>query len=208
MRIMNKEDILNRRQKQVLAYIREFLHDRGYPPSVREIGAAVGLSSSSTVHMYLNQLAERGFIKRDPSKPRAIDVLDESPWRQKKLMPVPLVGKVTAGLPITAIENVDDTFPLPADLVGVDDTFMLTVQGDSMIEAGILDGDYIVVRVQQTARNGEIIVALVDDEEATVKRYYKEKNGFRLQPENPAYEPIHSTNVKVLGKVIGLIRLM
>ncbi len=205
---MGKEELLNNRQKQILAYIKDFLRSKGYPPSVREIGEAVGLSSSSTVHGYLNKLEATGFIKRDPTKPRAIDVLDEAPWRQKKLTPVPLLGKVTAGLPITAIENIEETYPLPTDFVGEDETFMLTVQGDSMIDAGIHDGDYIIVRMQQVARNGEIVVALVDDEDATVKRYYKEKNQVRLQPENPAYDPIYTRNVSILGKVIGLIRFM
>ena len=205
---MGKEELLNNRQKQILSYIKDFLRSKGYPPSVREIGEAVGLSSSSTVHGYLNKLEATGFIKRDPTKPRAIDVLDEAPWRQKKLTPVPLLGKVTAGLPITAIENIEETYPLPTDFVGEDETFMLTVQGDSMIDAGIRDGDYIIVRMQQVARNGEIVVALVDDEDATVKRYYKEKNQVRLQPENPAYDPIYTRNVSILGKVIGLIRFM
>ena len=205
---MGKEELLNNRQKQILAYIKDFLRSKGYPPSVREIGEAVGLSSSSTVHGYLNKLEATGFIKRDPTKPRAIDVLDEAPWRQKKLTPVPLLGKVTAGIPITAIENIEETYPLPTDFVGEAETFMLTVQGDSMIDAGIHDGDYIIVRVQQVARNGEIVVALVDDEDATVKRYYKEKNQVRLQPENTAYDPIYTRNVSILGKVIGLIRFM
>lgn len=205
---MNKKPYLKRYEKEILDYIRECLRDKGYPPSVREIGTAVGLKSTSSVHAYLNTLEEKGFIKRDPTKPRAIDVPEESPWRQKTLLPVPLVGKVTAGIPITAVENVDDTFPLPVDLVGEDTSFMLSVQGDSMIDAGIYDGDYIVVRIQQTARNGEIIVAMVGDDEATVKRYYKEKDCIRLQPDNSAYEPIRSQDIKVLGKVIGLIRLM
>ena len=205
---MNKKPYLKRFEKEILDCIRKFLHDKGYPPSVREICTAVGLKSSSSVHAYLNKLEEKGFIKRNPTKPRAIDILEESPWRQKKLLPVPLVGKVTAGIPITAVENVDDTFPLPVDLAGEDTSFMLSVQGDSMIDAGIHDGDYIVVRVQQTARNGEIIVAMVGDDEATVKRYYKEKDYIRLQPENSAYEPIRSRDIKVLGKVTGLIRLM
>lgn len=205
---MNKKPYLKRYEKEILDYIRECLRDKGYPPSVREICTAVGLKSSSSVHAYLNKLEEKGFIKRNPTKPRAIDILEESPWRQKKLLPVPLVGKVTAGIPITAVENVDDTFPLPVDLVGEDTSFMLSVQGDSMIDAGIYDGDYIVVRIQQTARNGEIIVAMVGDDEATVKRYYKEKDCIRLQPDNSAYEPIRSQDIKVLGKVIGLIRLM
>lgn len=205
---MSKDSSLNKRQKQILDYIKEFLHAKGYPPAVREIGAAVGLSSSSTVHTYLNQLESKGFIKRDPTKPRAIDVLEESPWRQKKVIPVPLLGKVTAGLPITAIENIEDTYPLPSSLIGEEETFMLTVQGDSMINAGIFDGDLILVRVQSVARNGDIVVALIDGEDATVKRYYKERDQIRLQAENDAYAPIYSRQVNILGKVIGLIRVL
>ena len=205
---LNNDDVLNARQKQILSYIKDFLHAKGYPPSVREIGEAVGLSSSSTVHGYLNKLETMGFIKRDPTKPRAIGVLDEASWRQKKLTPVPLLGKVTAGLPITAVENIEDTFPLPTEFVGDNETFMLTVQGDSMIDAGIFDGDLIIVRSQPVANNGDIVVALVDGEEATVKRYYKEKNQIRLQPENPMYEPIYSRNITILGKVISLIRFI
>ncbi|CVK19670.1 transcriptional repressor LexA [Sporomusa sphaeroides] len=203
---VNKETLLNTRQKQILKYIKETLRTKGYPPSVREIGEAVGLSSSSTVHSYLSKLEALGFIRRDPTKPRAIDVLDEAPWRQKNITPVPLVGRVTAGTPILAVENIEETYPLPTELVGNDDVFMLTVQGDSMIEAGILDGDYILIRSQNTARNGDIIVALIDEEEATVKRFFKEKDCIRLQPENPAMEPIYSRQVTILGKVIGVFR--
>lgn len=203
---INKEALLNTRQKQILKYIKETLRIKGYPPSVREIGVAVGLSSSSTVHSYLSKLEKMGFIRRDPTKPRAIDVLDEAPWRQKEITPVPLVGRVTAGKPILAVENIEETYPLPAELVGHDDVFMLTVQGDSMIEAGILDGDYILIRSQNTARNGDIVVALVEEDEATVKRFFKEKDYIRLQPENPTMEPIYSRNVTILGKVIGVFR--
>jgi repressor LexA len=203
---IDKEALLSTRQKQILKYIKETLRIKGYPPSVREIGEAVGLSSSSTVHSYLSKLEDMGFIRRDPTKPRAIDVLDEAPWRQKQVTPVPLVGKVTAGTPILAVENIEETYPLPTELVGDDDIFMLTVQGDSMIDAGILDGDYVLVRSQNTARNGEIVVALIDEEEATVKRFFREKDSIRLQPENPNLKPIYSRNVIVLGKVIGVFR--
>lgn len=203
---IGKEALLSVRQKQILKYIKETLRIKGYPPSVREIGEAVGLSSSSTVHSYLSKLEDMGFIRRDPTKPRAIDVLDEAPWRQKQVTPVPLVGKVTAGTPILAVENIEETYPLPTELVGDDDIFMLTVQGDSMIDAGILDGDYVLVRSQNTARNGEIVVALIDEEEATVKRFFREKDSIRLQPENPNLKPIYSRNVTVLGKVIGVFR--
>jgi len=183
---------LNKRQKQILDYIKENLRSKGYPPSVREFGEAVGLSSSSTVHSYLNQLESLGYIKRDPTKPRAIDVLDEASWRQKTVIPVPLVGLVTAGQPILAVENVEETYPLPAELVGSEDNvFMLTVKGDSMINAGILDGDYVLVRQQSNASNGDIVIALIDNEEATVKRFFKESGRIRLQPENDSMEPIY-----------------
>ncbi|SDD43034.1 LexA repressor [Sporomusa acidovorans DSM 3132] len=203
---INKEALLNTRQKQILEYIKTNLRIKGYPPSVREIGEAVGLSSSSTVHSYLSKLEDMGFIRRDPTKPRAIDVLDEAPWRQKQMTPVPLVGRVTAGKPILAVEHIEETYPLPTELVGDNDVFMLTVQGDSMIEAGILDGDYVLVCSQNTARNGDIVVALIDEEEATVKRFYKEKDYIRLQPENSTMDPICSRNVSILGKVIGVFR--
>jgi len=201
-----KEDFMSSRQKQILSYIKDTVRAKGYPPSVREIGEAVGLSSSSTVHSHLERLEELGFIRRDPTKPRAIDVLDEAPWRQKPMTPVPLVGRVTAGQPILAVENIEETYPLPTELVGDDNVYMLTVQGDSMINAGILDGDYVLVRDQDTARNGDIIVALVDGEEATVKRFFREKDQIRLQPENDFLEPIYSRDVAILGKVIGVFR--
>jgi len=199
-------DSLSARQKQIYDYIKDTLRAKGYPPSVREIGEAVGLSSSSTVHSHLSKLEELGYIRRDPTKPRAIDVLEETPWRQKAMIQVPLVGRVTAGQPILAVENIEETYPLPVELIGSDSTFMLSVQGDSMINAGILDGDYILVRDQDTAKNGEIIVALIDGEEATVKRFYHEKDCIRLQPENDHMDPLYSRNVSVLGKVIGVFR--
>lgn len=200
---------LSAKQKQILSYIKENLRAKGYPPSVREIGEAVGLSSSSTVHSHLTKLESLGFIKRDPTKPRAIDVLDEAPWRQKTIIPVPLVGLVTAGQPILAVENVEETYPLPAELVGSEDSvFMLAVKGESMINAGILDGDYLLVRQQSNASNGDIVVALIDNEEATVKRFFKEKGRIRLQPENDSMEPIYAENVSIAGKVIGLFRNM
>lgn len=203
---MNKERFLSSRQKQILSYIKDTLRAKGYPPSVREIGEAVGLSSSSTVHSHLAKLEEFGFIRRDPTKPRAIDVLDETPWRQKAMTPVPLVGRVTAGQPILAVENIEETYSLPTELVGSDSVFMLAVQGDSMINAGILDGDYVLVRDQDTARNGEIVVAMVGDDEATVKRFFRERDHIRLQPENDLLEPIRSREVSILGKVVGVFR--
>lgn len=204
---MNKEYLLNNRQKQILAYIKDTLRIKGYPPSVREIGEAVGLSSSSTVHGHLAKLETLGFIRRDQDKPRAIEILDEAPWRQKKLTPVPLVGRVTAGQPILAVENVEEIYPFPVELVGnAENVFMLSVQGESMINAGIFDGDYVLVREQNNAYNNDIVVALVNDEEATVKRFFKEKGHVRLQPENDHMEPILVTEVAILGKVIGVFR--
>ncbi|MDR7865577.1 MAG: transcriptional repressor LexA [Sporomusaceae bacterium] len=203
---MTKERFLSSRQKQILSYIKDMLRAKGYPPSVREIGEAVGLSSSSTVHSHLAKLEELGFIRRDPTKPRAIDVLEETPWRQKALTHVPLVGRVTAGQPILAVENIEETYPLPTELVGRDNVFMLVVRGDSMINAGILDGDYVLVRDQDTARNGEIVVVMVGEDEATVKRFFREKDHIRLQPENDYLEPIISREVAIIGKVIGVFR--
>lgn len=198
---------LSKKQQQILTFIKDNLRAKGYPPSVREIGLSVGLSSSATVHAHLEKLESLGYIKRDPTKPRAIDVLDESPWRQKEVIPVPLVGRVTAGQPILAVENIEETYPLPAELLGnKDNVFMLTVSGNSMINAGIHDGDYVLVQETQTANNGDIVVALIDGEEATVKTFYKEDNAIRLQPENDAMKPIYSRNVAILGKVIGLFR--
>jgi repressor LexA len=198
---------LNSRQIQILDFIRKEIKQKGYPPAVREIGEAVGLSSSSTVHNHLNVLEDKGYIRRDPTKPRAIEVLigNDNSMPKKELINVPIVGRVTAGQPILAVENVEDTFPLPKDFVRNENVFMLTVRGESMIEAGILDEDYVLVRQQNTARNGDIIVALIDDE-ATVKRFFKERDHIRLQPENQYMEPILVKDVVVLGKVIGVFR--
>lgn len=198
---------LSQRQTAILDFIKSEIRKKGYPPSVREIGDAVGLLSSSTVHGHLQTLEEKGYIRRDPTKPRAIEMLDGSNPDEpsKRVVHVPVVGRVTAGQPILAVENIEDTFPIPAELVRDEPVFMLKVQGDSMIEAGILDGDQIVVRQQQTARNGEIVVALIG-EEATVKRFFKEKTLIRLQPENSSMDPIYSQDAKVIGKVIGVFR--
>ena len=204
---MRKSQGPNDRQKNILKFIKAFLMDKGYPPSVREIGQAVGLKSSSTVHGYLAKLEEYGFIKRDPTKPRAIDILEEKPW--ERTVPVPLVGAVTAGMPILAEENIQDVFSFPQGLLGTQDkTFMLRVQGESMINAGIFNDDYILVRKQDTANDGDIVVALIDQENATVKRFFREKNRIRLQPENDTMQPFYETNVAVLGKVIGIYRQM
>ena len=199
---------LSKRQEDILNFIKEEVRTKGYPPSVREIGEAVGLASSSTVHGHLSRLEEKGYIRRDPTKPRAIEILDQEETVNKQpVVHVPLVGKVTAGLPITAIENIEEFFPLP-DVYGTseDQLFMLEVMGDSMIEAGILDGDYVIVKKSQTADNGEIVVAMTEDDEATVKRFFKEKDHFRLQPENSSMEPIIVNQVSILGKVVGLYR--
>ncbi|MDT3699520.1 MAG: transcriptional repressor LexA [Thermincola sp.] len=197
---------LSERQIAILNFIKKELLKKGYPPSVREIGEAVGLSSSSTVHGHLAQLEDKGYIRRDPTKPRAIEIIEgNSSVVRKEVINVPVVGRVAAGQPILAVENIEDTFPLPVDFVNNDNVYILSVRGDSMINAGILDGDYVVVRQQSHAKNGDIVVALLE-EEATVKTFYKEKDYIRLQPENPALDPIYSTDVKVLGKVIGVFR--
>ena len=199
---------LSKRQQMIFDYIKSEVQEKGYPPSVREIAASVGLASSSTVHGHLSRLEGKGYIRRDPTKPRAIEVLlEEDAIPLQKTVTVPLIGKVTAGQPISAIENIEEYFPIPEHLIPADEkVFMLEVMGESMIEAGILDGDYVIVRQQQNADNGEIIVAMTEDNEATVKRFYKEKTHFRLQPENSSMAPIIVNNVSILGKVIGLYR--
>lgn len=201
---------LSKRQQDILDFIKQEVKKKGYPPSVREIGEAVGLASSSTVHGHLARLETKGLIRRDPTKPRAIEILnieEETFVPRRKVVNVPLVGKVTAGQPITAVENVEEYFPLPEHLAGYDQqVFMLEISGDSMIEAGIHDGDYVIVRQQKTAQNGDIVVAMTDEDEATVKRFFKEDNFFRLQPENSLLQPIILNNVTILGKVIGLYR--
>ncbi|MCR8641597.1 transcriptional repressor LexA [Paenibacillus sp. N1-5-1-14] len=202
---------VSQRQLAILDFIKTEVKAKGYPPSVREIGEAVGLASSSTVHGHLDRLERKGLIRRDPTKPRAIEVLHGNDNENgienfPSVARVPLIGKVTAGLPITATENIEDYFPLPAHLVKEDNVFMLSVMGESMVDAGIHDGDYVIVRQQQTAHNGEIVVAMTEENEATVKRFYKEKDHIRLQPENSAMKPIRLNNVTILGKVIGLFR--
>lgn len=200
---------LSKRQEDILNFIKEEVRKKGYPPSVREIGEAVGLASSSTVHGHLERLEKKGLIRRDPTKPRAIEILDdeEEVLHNHNVIHVPLVGKVTAGEPITAIENIEEYFPLPNTYGTTEDNiFMLEVMGESMIEAGILDGDYVIVKKQSTANNGEIVVAMTEDNEATVKRFYKEKTHFRLQPENSSMDPIYVNQVTIIGKVVGLYR--
>ena len=207
-----------RKEKAILKFIENQVITNGYPPSVREIGKAVGLSSTATVHAYLEKLEKQGFIKKEDKKGRTLKIIKGSDgnefkkaskefYTQKELVEVPIVGKITAGQPILAVENVTDTFPIPVDFVGNSESFMLTVRGESMIEAGILDGDYILVKKQNDARNGEIVVALIGDE-ATVKTFYKEKDHIRLQPENHTMEPIIVQDCKILGKVAGVFRKM
>ncbi|MGZ4031520.1 MAG: transcriptional repressor LexA [Tumebacillaceae bacterium] len=201
---------LSKRQQEIMEFIKKEVKDKGYPPSVREIGEAVGLASSSTVHGHLARLEQKGLIRRDPTKPRAIEVLDldgeVSTGFEYSTVMAPVIGKVTAGQPITAIENVEEYFPLPANFVGDSSVFLLNVVGDSMIDAGILDRDMVIVRQQSHASNGEIVVAMTEEDEATVKRFYKESDHIRLQPENPNLEPMRYRNVTILGKVIGVFR--
>ncbi|QKY69108.1 transcriptional repressor LexA [Lentibacillus sp. CBA3610] len=201
---------LSKRQEAILDYIKEQVDAKGYPPSVREIAVAVGLASSSTVHGHLARLESKGFIRRDPTKPRAIEVLEQSeeshiPREEPRYAPV--IGKVTAGIPITAVENIEEFVPLPGTVTGTDENlFVLVIEGESMIEAGILDGDMVIVKQQNTAQNGDIVVGMTEEDEATVKRFFKEKDHVRLQPENATMEPLIYKNVTILGKVIGLYR--
>ncbi|KEZ50186.1 MULTISPECIES: transcriptional repressor LexA [Metabacillus] len=200
---------LSKRQQDILTFIKLEVQKKGYPPSVREIGEAVGLASSSTVHGHLARLESKGLIRRDPTKPRAIEILEDETAMipRSSVINVPVIGKVTAGSPITAIENVEEYFPLPDTFAASDDQiFMLEIMGDSMIEAGILDGDMVIVKQQNTANNGDIVVAMTEDDEATVKRFFKEKDYVRLQPENSTLEPIILRHVVILGKVVGVYR--
>lgn len=194
------------KQLNILNFIKQELLNKGYPPSVREICDAVGLKSTSTVHGHLERLEKKGLIRRDPTKPRAIEVIDDSFLStRREMVNVPILGKVAAGQPLLAVENIEDYFPLPTDYVPNKQTFMLRVQGDSMINAGIYDNDLILVQKQNTAYNRDIVVALLDDS-VTVKTYYKEKDHIRLQPENDTMEPIIAKDLIILGKVIGLYR--
>lgn len=199
---------LTKRQEAILEYIKEKIKTTGYPPSVREIAEAVGLKSSSTVHAHLVQLEEKGYLKRDASKTRAIIPVDyEQPQPIGEVISLPLIGSVAAGTPILAEENIEDYIPVPANFVGTGTHFMLKVRGESMIEAGIMDGDYIIVRQQANAANGEIVVALLENE-ATVKRIFVKENYIELRPENSALEPIIAQDVQIIGKVTGLLRKM
>lgn len=206
---------ITKRQQQIYDFIRAYQQEKGYPPSVREMAAAVGLSSPSTVHAHLSALEDHGLIKRDKTKPRALEVFEQDGTSVKtaevRAMPdrgsvsLPLVGRVAAGMPILAEQNVEDTFTLPTEIVTDSSSFVLEVHGNSMVNVGIYNGDYIVVREQKSAMNGEIVVAMIDSE-ATVKTFYKEHGRVRLQPENDAMEPIFATNPTILGKVVALLR--
>ncbi len=198
-------DSLTSRENDIIEYILNNIKVKGYPPSVREIGQAVGLKSSSTVHGYLKRLEAKGYIRRDPTKPRAMEVTGTQRISMEDLELVPLLGKVAAGMPILAAENHDYSLPLPTSYFGEGKIFMLKVRGDSMIDAGIHEDDLVVVRQQHNADNGDIVVAMIEDE-ATVKRFYKENHHIRLQPENKNLEPIYTNDVSILGKVVGLMR--
>jgi repressor LexA len=203
---------ISERQREILEFIATTVSERGYPPSVREIGEAVGLSSPSTVHSHLSALVRAGALRRDPSKPRAIEVtmpVEDPDLRRAPVRDVPLVGRIAAGSPILAEEDIEEIYPLPTDIVGGDPVFMLRVRGDSMIDAGILDGDYVIVRRQPDAADGEIVAALVDGEEATVKRLRRETDRVVLVPENPGYEPMAYTDgVEIIGRVVAVLRTL
>lgn len=202
--------MLSERRRQVLEHIRRTVAERGYPPSVREIGEALGLSSPSTVHSHLSALVEAGLIKRDPAKPRAIMVVDQTVDTlpaDRRVRDIPVLGRIAAGAPILAAENVEDVLTLPVDLVGEGPVFLLEVKGDSMIGAGIMPGDLVAVRSQKEAHDGEIVAALVDGEEATVKRLRRRRGEVILESENPAYQPmVFTSGVELIGKVIGVLR--
>ena len=206
---------ITKRQQQIYDFIKEYQQEKGYPPSVREMAAAVGLSSPSTVHAHLSALEARGLLKRDATKPRAIELFNEDGSSvsvnkveeepQRGTVTLPLVGRVAAGIPILAEQNIEDNFTVPTEIATDQGSFVLEVHGDSMINAGIFNGDYIIVREQHSAMNGEIVVAMIDGA-ATVKTFYKEQGRVRLQPENDTMEPIYATNPTILGKVVALMR--
>ena len=197
---------ISKKQSEILEYIKNEILNRGFPPSVREICEAVNLKSTSSVHSHLETLEKNGYIRRDPTKPRAIEIVDDNfNLVRRETVNVPIIGKVAAGQPLLAVENVEGYFPIPSEYMPNNKTFMLVVQGDSMVNAGIFNGDYVVVEQQPTAENGQKVVALVDDS-ATVKTFYKEDGYIRLQPENDSMEPIIVSEVSILGKVIGVFR--
>ncbi|MCI9069893.1 transcriptional repressor LexA [Clostridium sp.] len=192
------------KQNEIYEFLKTYTDNKGYPPSVREICEAVGLKSTSSVHGHLKRLESKGLIKRDPTKPRALEIKDDS--IKKEIINVPIIGKVTAGLPILANENIEDVFPIPLDYISHNqELFILNISGDSMINAGIFDGDLAIIEKCKTAKNGEIVVVLIENE-ATIKRFYKEKNHIRLQPENDNMEAIIVNNCKLLGRLVGLFR--
>lgn len=202
---------ITNKQKQILEYLKQQIMDKGYPPSVREICEAVNLKSTSSVHAHLSTLEKNGYIRKDATKPRAIEIIDDGfnvkrRGMQTQVVNVPIIGTVTAGQPILAVENVEGYFPIPSNMISNSDIFMLKVKGESMINAGIFNGDNIFVQQQSTAENGDIVVALIDDS-VTVKRYYKEEGVFRLQPENDNMQPIIVSEINILGKVIGIVRM-
>lgn len=200
---------ITKKQSEILEYIKSEILNRGFPPAVREICEAVNLKSTSSVHSHLETLEKNGYIRRDPTKPRAIEIIDDNfNLVRREVVNVPIVGRVAAGEPILAVENIESYFPIPAEFMPNVQTFMLTVQGESMINAGIFDGDQILVQEQSVANNGDIVVALVEDS-ATVKTFYKEDGYYRLQPENDAMDPIivHG-DLQILGKVIGVFRFL
>lgn len=198
---------ITKKQTEILEYIKSQILNKGYPPSVRDICTAVNLKSTSSVHAHLETLEKNGYIRRDPTKPRAIEIIDDNfNLTRREVVNVPLIGQVAAGQPLLVVENITSYFPIPAEFIPKEEVFMLNVKGESMVNAGIYDGDQIIVKQQSTASNGEIVVALVDDS-ATVKRFYKENGHIRLQPENDFMEPIIVDSCEIIGKVIGLIRI-
>lgn len=199
---------ISKKQSEILEYIKSEILQRGYPPAVREICEAVNLKSTSSVHSHLETLEKNGYIRRDPTKPRAIEIIDDTfNLTRRDMVQVPIVGRVAAGEPLLAQENIEEYFPIPSDFMPNNDTYMLKVKGESMINAGILDGDYVLVEKRETASNGDMVVALVEDG-ATVKTFYKEEGIYRLQPANDAMDPIIVSEVSILGKVIGVFRFM
>ena len=199
---------ISAKQQEILEYIKESILNKGYPPAVREICEAVHLSSTSSVHSHLETLEKNGYIRRDPTKPRTIEICDDSfQMMRREMTSIPVIGRVAAGQPILATENIEGYFPLPVEYVPNADTFILKVKGESMINAGIFDGDIIFVEKTNNVRNGDTIVALIDDS-ATVKTFYKEAGHIRLQPENDSMEPIIVENCEIIGKVFGVFRLM
>ena len=198
---MAKQD----KQSEIYEYIKDQIRTKGYPPSVREICAAVGLKSTSTVHGHLQRLEKKGFIKRDPTKPRAIELVDSTVYK-KEMINIPIIGTVTAGTPILAVENIEDTFALPVNFIkSNNELFMLKIHGKSMIDAGIMDEDFAILEQTNSAENGDIIVALIENE-ATIKRFYRENGYIRLQPENKTMEPIIVKDCKIIGRLVGLYR--